>query len=416
MTATKPLNRADCEALDARDPLASLRDLYSLPEGVLYLDGNSLGPVPKTAPARIAQVIAAEWGEKLIKGWRECGWMELPFRIGDKIARLAGAAPGQVVAIDTTSVNLFKLLAGALKLRPERKTILSEVGNFPTDLYMAQGLTQLLGHGYQLRLVEKTEISDAIDGGTAVVMLTHVDFKTAEIHDMAAITARVHAKGALMLWDLCHSVGAVEVELDRHGADFAVGCGYKFLNGGPGAPAFLYVAKELQDRLAQPLSGWLGHADPFAFETHYRPAPGIARAICSTPAVLSLAALECGVDAMLGVDFKALRAKSMALTDLFIRLVDERLGRFGFAVASPRDAARRGSQVSIRHPDGYAIMQALIARGVIGDFRAPDFIRFGVAPSYLRYVDIWDAIDHLDAVMAERAFERAEYRERAAVT
>ena len=416
MRQNEPLARADLEALDARDALAPLRERFALPEGILYLDGNSLGALPKATAARVQEVIEEEWGKDLIKGWRERGWMALPFRVGEKIARLVGAGPGQVVAIDTTSINLFKLLAGALRLKPGRKTILSEVGNFPTDLYIAQGLTELLDSGYRLRLVEKHEIVGAIDGDVAVVSLTHVDFKTAEIHDMAALTARAQAKGALMLWDLCHSAGAVEVALDRCRADFAVGCGYKFLNGGPGAPAFLYVARRLQEALKQPLTGWLGHADPFAFEPHYRPAPGIARTVCSTPSVLALAALECGVDLMLAPDFAALSAKSTALTELFIRLVQERCGTFGFTLASPREAVRRASQVSLRHKDGYAIVQALIARGVIGDFRAPDYMRFGLAPLYLRYVDIWDAVEHLRAVMAEGAWQRAEFQSRAAVT
>ena len=266
MIQNAPLVRADLESLDARDALAPLRERFTLPEGILYLDGNSLGALPKATAARVAQVIEAEWGNDLIKGWRQHGWMALPSLVGEKIARLVGAAPGQVVAIDTTSINLFKLLAGALRLKPGRKTILSEAGNFPTDLYIAQGLAELLGSGYRLRLVEKDEIVDAIDGDVAVVSLTHVDFKTAEIHDMAGITARAQAKGALMLWDLCHSAGAVPVALDRSRADLAVGCGYKYLNGGPGAPAFLYVARRLQEALEQPLTGWLGHADPFAFE------------------------------------------------------------------------------------------------------------------------------------------------------
>ena len=416
MTKNALLRRADLAQLDARDPLAGLRESFALPEGVLYLDGNSLGALPKATAARLTQVIEAEWGKDLIKGWRAHGWMALPFRVGEKIARLVGAAPGQCVAIDTTSINLFKLLAAALRLRPGRKTILSEAGNFPTDLYIAEGLTGMLGQGYRLRLVAKEEIIAAIDDDVAVASLTHVDFKTAEIHDMRRITAQAHAQGALMLWDLCHSAGAVPVELDAAGADLAVGCGYKYLNGGPGAPAFLYVAHHLQEALRQPLSGWLGHADPFAFEGSYRPAAGIARTICSTPAVLGLAALECGVDAMLAVDFGVLRAKSIALTEHFIRLVEERCGAFGFELASPREAKRRGSQVSLRHRDGYAIAQALVAQGVIGDFRAPDILRFGFAASYLRYVNVWDAVEALKRVMEEGSWRQPEFAVRAAVT
>ena len=416
MIDAAPATRAELAVLDARDPLAAFRDEFALPDGLVYLDGNSLGALPKTTPVRVAQAIRDEWGKDLIKGWRQHGWMSLPLQIGDKIGGLIGAAPGQVVAADTTSINLFKLLAAALRLRPGRRVILSEDGNFPTDLYIAQGLAELLGAGYRLRLVEKRDIAGAIDADTAVATLTHVDFKTAEIHDMAGLTARAHAQGALMLWDLCHSAGAVAVELDRCDADLAVGCGYKYLNGGPGAPAFLYVAHRLQDGIRQPLSGWLGHADPFAFETVYRPAPGIQRTVCSTPAILSMVALECGVDLMLRAEMGRLCAKSQDLTALFIHLLEARCGAHGFAVASPRDPERRGSQVSVRHPEGYAIMQALIARGVVGDFRAPDFMRFGFAPLYLRYVDVWDAVEILREVMESKAWERPEYRTRAAVT
>lgn len=416
MIDAAPATRAELAVLDARDPLAAFRDEFALPDGLVYLDGNSLGALPKTTPVRVAQAIRDEWGKDLIKGWRQHGWMSLPLQIGDKIGGLIGAAPGQVVAVDTTSINLFKLLAAALRLRPGRRVILSEDGNFPTDLYIAQGLAELLGAGYRLRLVEKRDIAGAIDADTAVATLTHVDFKTAEIHNMAGLTARAHAQGALMLWDLCHSAGAVAVELDRCDADLAVGCGYKYLNGGPGAPAFLYVAHRLQDGIRQPLSGWLGHADPFAFETVYRPAPGIQRTVCSTPAILSMVALECGVDLMLRAEMGRLRAKSQALTALFIRLLEARCGAHGFAVATPRDPERRGSQVSVRHPEGYAIMQALIAHGVVGDFRAPDFMRFGFAPLYLRYVDVWDAVEILREVMESKAWERPEYRTRAAVT
>ena len=416
MIDAAPATRAELAVLDARDPLAAFRDEFALPDGLVYLDGNSLGALPKTTPVRIAQAIRDEWGKDLIKGWRQHGWMSLPLQIGDKIGGLIGAAPGQVVAADTTSINLFKLLAAALRLRPGRRVILSEDGNFPTDLYIAQGLAELLGAGYRLRLVEKRDIAGAIDADTAVATLTHVDFKTAEIHDMAGLTARAHAQGALMLWDLCHSAGAGAGELDRCDADLAVGCGYKYLNGGPGAPAFLYVAHRLQDGIRQPLSGWLGHADPFAFETVYRPAPGIQRTVCSTPAILSMVALECGVDLMLRAEMGRLCAKSQALTALFIHLLEARCGAHGFAVASPRDPERRGSQVSVRHPEGYAIMQALIARGVVGDFRAPDFMRFGFAPLYLRYVDVWDAVEILREVMESKAWERPEYRTRAAVT
>jgi kynureninase len=412
----EPPTRAALEALDATDPLARFHEEFLLPEGVIYLDGNSLGALPRATGPRLAELIAREWGEDLIRSWNKHGWIELPLRVGDKIGRLIGAAPGQVAVADSTSVNLFKLLAGALRLVPGRRVILSEEGNFPTDLYMAEGLAALLERGHRLETVAKHEIAAAIGPETALVMLTHVDFKSGEIHDMAALTRRAHEAGALMLWDLCHSAGALPVALDDCAADLAVGCGYKYLNGGPGAPAFLYVAERLQPLLCQPLTGWFGHAAPFAFEAGYRPAAGIARMLAGTPPILSLAALECGVDLLLEAEPGALRAKSMAMGDLFIRLVEARCAGHGLEVASPREAARRGSQVALRHAEGYPIMQALIARGVIGDFRAPDLMRFGFAPLYLRYAELWDAVEALRAIMAERAWEKPEFRRRAAVT
>jgi kynureninase len=337
-------------------------------------------------------------------------------RVGDKIARLIGAAPGEVVAADSTSINLFKVLSAALHLNPGRRVILSERDNFPTDLYMAQGLIAQLGGTHELKLVSGDEIVRAIDRDTAVVMLTHVNYRTGAMFDMNAITAAAHKAGALMLWDLAHSAGAVAVDLTAANADFAVGCGYKYLNGGPGAPAFVWVPKRHQPNFVQPLSGWLGHAAPFAFESGYRPAEGIARYICGTPPVLSLAALEIGVDGVLAADMAAIRRKSIALTELFMRLVEENCGGLGLTLASPRDPARRGSQVCFSHADGYPIMQALIARGVIGDFRAPDILRFGFAPLYVRHVDVWDAVAILKDVLASAAWDRPEFRRRAAVT
>ncbi len=411
-----PIDLAACEALDRADPLARHRDDFVLPEGVVYLDGNSLGALPKATTSRVARTLTQEWGQDLITSWNKVGWIDLPRRVGDKIAQLIGAAPGEVLVADSTSVNLFKILAAALALQPGRRTILSERGNFPSDLYMAEGLAELRGNGEKLRLVAATKIIRSIDDDTAIVLLTDVDYRTGRRHDMASITAAAHSKGALMVWDLAHSAGALPVDLGGCGADFAVGCGYKYLNGGPGAPAFLFVARRHHDGFTQPLSGWLGHAAPFAFESGYRPAPGIARALCGTPPILSLVALECGVDTLLAADIQAIHAKSMRMTDLFIALVEARCAGLGLSLATPRDARSRGSQVSFRHEHGYPVMQALIARGVIGDFRAPDILRFGFTPLYLRFVDVWRAVETLHDVLATRGWDEARFKTRAAVT
>ena len=415
MTIDQP-GRDELAALDAADPLAPFRTRFALPDGVIYLDGNSLGPLPRATAARVAEVIEAEWGRSLIGGWIRHGWMAAPRRVGDKIARLIGAAPGEVIVADSTSVNLFKALAAALELRPGRRTILTQQGNFPTDRYVADGLARLLGEGRRVRAVPADGLVGALDADTAVLMLTHVDYRTGAMHDLAGLTAAAHRAGALVIWDLAHSAGAVPVDLAAAGADLAVGCGYKYLNGGPGAPAFLHVAARHQDRLNPPIAGWLGHARPFDFAETYEPAPGIQRHLGGTPVVLGLAALEIGVDLMAEADPVALRAKSVALGQSFIALTEARCAGLGLALVSPRDPVRRGSQVGFAHPEGYAVMQALIARGVIGDFRAPDILRFGMTPLYLRHVDVWDAVEALRDVLATRAWDRPEYRTRAAVT
>lgn len=408
--------RTDLEALDRADALAPLRELFTLPEGVIYLDGNSLGALPKATPARVAEVVQREWGQGLIRSWNDAGWMATPARVGDKIAKLVGAASGSVMVADSTSVNLFKLLGAALAARPGRRVIVSERRNFPTDLYIAEGLAALLDQGHELRLVEPEGVAAAIGEDTAVVMLTHVNYHTGAMHDMAAITRAAHDKGALMLWDLAHSAGAVPVDLAGCDVDLAVGCGYKFLNGGPGAPAFLYVAPRLQEGMRYPLTGWLGHAAPFAFETGYRPGQGIARTMVGTPPVLSLAALEVGIDIALQAPMDQLRAKSVRQTTIFAELLEQVGAGQGFQLASPRDAARRGSQVCLTHGEAYAIMQALIVRGVIGDFRAPDILRFGITPLYTRYVDLFDAAEALRAVMAGGEWQAPEHQTRRAVT
>lgn len=420
----------DCRALDARDVLRPLRDHFVLPDGVIYLDGNSLGVLPKSAAARVAEVITREWGQDLIRAWNSAGWFNLPQRLGDRIASLVGAGPGEVVATDSTSVNLYKVLSAALSMAaedaPARKVIVSERSNFPTDLYIAEGLCR--ERGYQLQLVEPDEISAALTQDTAVLMLTHVNYRTGAMHDMAALTQAAHAAGVLVVWDLAHSAGAVPVDLQGANADFAIGCGYKYLNGGPGAPAFVWVHPRHTDRFRQPLSGWWGHAAPFEFTPDYRPAPGITRYLCGTQPILSLAALECGLDVFGAADalggMGALRAKSLALTDLFITLVEERCAGHGLGLATPREHAERGSQVCLSRSEGaYAIVQALIARGVIGDFRAgsgdgrhPDILRFGFTPLYIGFEDVWHAVEHLKQVLETAEWQHPEFNQKHAVT
>ena len=398
------------------DPLAPMRAQFHIPANTIYLDGNSLGPMPRRTPERVAKVVEEEWGEDLIRSWNKHGWMELPGRCGGKIAELLGAEANEVVVADSTSVNLFKLLAAALRLRPERRIILSDKGNFPTDLYVAQGLVDLLEKGHELKLVEPEEVSDAIDEQVAVVMLTQTDYRSGRIHDMNAVTAKAHAAGALMLWDLAHSAGAFPVDLREADADFAVGCGYKYLNGGPGAPAFLFVAERLQDQVRPPLSGWMGHEAPFLFDRDYRPAEGIVRNLCGTPAILSMSALDAGLDVIRSAGMAEIRKKSVRMTSLFIDLMESRCADFGFELFSPRDPDTRGSQVSFSHGQGYPIMAALIERGVIGDFRAPDILRFGFTPLYLRYSDIWDAVETLRDIMESGSWDQPKFHKRLAVT
>jgi kynureninase len=407
---------ADLEALDRDDPLRTLRDAFALPDGIVYLDGNSLGALPRETPARLQQVAARQWGEDLILGWTAHDWIGAPQRVGDKIARLIGAAAGEVVVTDSTSVNLFKLLAAACRLRPDRAVILSEAGNFPNDLYVAQGLQPLTDGRVRLELASSDRIEAAIDGRVAVVLLTHVHYKSAAVHDMARITAHAHAQGALTLWDLSHSAGAVPVDLNAAQADFAVGCGYKYLNGGPGAPAYLFVAQRHQAAAASPIAGWLGHARPFDFVDRYAPAPGIGRFLAGTHPILGIAALEVGVDLMLRADPQYRVDKSRALSDRFVALVESRCPGPELELASPRNAEARGGHVAFRHPQAYAVVQALIARGVIGDFRAPDLMRFGFAPLYNRYTDLWHAVEALRDVLQTAAWDRPALRRRGPVT
>lgn len=400
------------QALDAADPLRQFRDAFALPDGVVYLDGNSLGALPRRTPARIADVTAREWGEDLIRSWNCNDWITAPRRIGDKIAPLIGADAGEVSVGDSTSVNTFKLLAAALAARPGRSVIVSEPGNFPTDIYIADGI-RMLRPDVELRLVPRASIADSLGDDVAVLLLTHVHYKSAEMFDMTGITAKAQAAGALALWDLSHSAGAVEVDLNAANADLAVGCGYKYLNGGPGAPAFLFIAARHQAAISSPLTGWMGHAAPFDFSDVYVPASGIDRFLCGTPAILGLAALEAGIDLMREADGTARILKSRALSAYFIDLV---AARCPLPLASPRDAAMRGSHVSFRHAHGYEVCQALIARRVIGDFRAPDILRFGLAPLYNSFGDVWRAVDVLADIIASESWRDPKFAERARVT
>lgn len=393
---------------------ARTRALFHLPEGVVYLDGNSLGPLPVAAQERVARMLRDEWGELLIRGWNSAGWFVQPRRVGDRIGRLIGAPEGTVVMGDTLSIKVYQALASALELNPKRRVVLSDSGNFPSDLYMAQGLLASFGDRYELRIVEPEAVEGAIDDRVAVLMLTEVDYRTGRLHDMKPLTAKAKSAGALTIWDLAHTAGALPVDLTAADADFAVGCTYKYLNGGPGAPAFIYVAPRHFETARPALSGWMGHAAPFAFDLDYRPGAGIERMRVGTPPVIALTALDAALDAWEGGSMADVRARSIELIDLFIHEVETRCPEL--ELASPRDGTRRGSQVSFRHPEGYAIMQALIARGVIGDFRAPDSIRFGITPLYIGEVEIRKATAILEEIMGKRLWDRPEFRRKALVT
>lgn len=403
-------------ALDAADPLQSKRDLFHLPAGVIYLDGNSLGAAPKSAFVELEVAARQEWAEGLIRSWNTAGWFTLTDTLGDRVGRLIGAEPGETVVTDTTSINIFKALHAALALRPDRRTILAESDSFPTDLYIAEGVAASRA-GVELRLAtDNASLETMIGPDTAVVLVNHVDYRTGALRDMAELTARAHAAGAVVVWDLCHSVGIVPIDLNGDGADFAVGCTYKYLNGGPGAPAFIFAARRNHDHLVQPLSGWWAHTAPFAMENTYRPASGIRRLLCGTQPILSLRALKAALDVLDGVDLGLVRDKSLRLTQLFMDLVEPICREFGARIITPREDGRRGSQVAVRHEQAYAVVQALIARGVIGDFRAPDIMRFGFAPLYLRYQDVVDAVTALHDVLRSEAWRDPRFTTRALVT
>jgi len=399
--------------LDAADPLAFARERFELPDGIIYLDGNSLGALPKAAPAALAETAERQWGANLIASWNTHGWIDWPTRIAGKLAPIVGAKPNELLVADSTSVCLFKLLAAAVGARPGRTAILTQQHNFPTDLYIAQGLADLLG--LTLKSVPTEEVLRSINEDTAVVTLTHVDYRSAAFYNMRAVNHAAHAAGALVVWDLSHSAGAIEIDLDGTSSDLAVGCGYKYLNGGPGAPAFLYVAERLQEQLQSSLPGWMGHAEPFAFVDDYRPAEGIVKYLTGTPSILALAALEAGLDTFDGIAMSDVAEKSRQLSQLFIDEVEARCGG-EVRLASPRDPAARGSHVVFAHPQGYAVMQALIARGIVGDFRAPDLMRFGFAPLYNRFEEIVGAAEILAEVLDTREWDQPRFKARARVT
>jgi len=403
----------EAQQRDAADPIAFARERFRLPEGVIYLDGNSLGALPKAAPAALANTAERQWGDDLIASWNKHDWIDWPTRIAGKLAPIVGARRHELLIAESTSVSLFKLLAAAVRVRPDRKTILTQERNFPTDLYVAQGLAEMLG--LQVKAVAPDDVIGALDDDTAVVTLTHVDYRSAAFYDMGAVNEAAHAAGAVTVWDLSHSAGAVELDLNGAGCDLAVGCGYKYLNGGPGAPAFIYVAERLQAELRSPLQGWMGHAEPFAFVDDYRPAEGMAKFLTGTPSILALAALDAGLSTFDEIEMVSLTAKSRSLSQLFVDEVEARCGG-EVTLASPRDPTKRGSHVVFAHPEGYAIMQALIDRGVIGDFRAPDLMRFGFAPLYNNHVEMVRAAEILVDILATREWDQPRFKQRAKVT
>jgi len=407
--------REECIALDAKDELATIREEFTLDEREIYLDGNSLGPVSRSVRTRVEQVIDDEWGHGLVRSWNDAGWMAAPTRLGDRLARLIGAQPGEVLVADTLTILLAKLVGAALEQRPDRHVVLTDVANFHSDIYIIEAMCARAGRPITLKTIDRNTLDDELNDEVALVELTQVDYRTGEALDMKAITTKVHAAGALMLWDFAHSTGALPLDVTDAGVDFAVGCGYKYLNGGPGAPAFMYVRSSWQGSLANPLPGWLGHSRPFDFELDYEPASGMQAFVTSSPSMIALAALDGALDVFDRVTMDQVRAKSLALTDLFIELVEERLPGV-FEVVTPRDHVRRGSQVALRHPEGYGIIQAMIDHGVVGDFRAPDICRFGFTPLYLRFVDVYDAVDRLIDVITSEAHRDGKYAVRNAVT
>ncbi len=409
-----------CQQWDAEDELANLKSQFDLPQGVIYLDGNSLGAKPIKSMDCAQQVINQQWGTDLINSWNKAGWWDLPVRLGNKIGQLVGARENETVVTDTTSMNLFKVLATAIGIQqqhPTRKTIIAERDSFPTDLYMIEGFMALINQGYKLQLIDQPEdLPQYLDEQTAVVVLSHVNYRTGYLHDMAAVNQAAHAQGALIIWDLCHSIGAVPIDLNGSNSDFAIGCTYKYLNGGPGSPAMLWVHSRYQTAFNQPLSGWWGHAKPFAMDVSYTPADNVRRYLCGTQPIVSMSLVECGVDIFLQTDMQALRQKSLRLTDVLIQLLEQECAGYDLTLITPREHLHRGSHISVRHPHGYAIVQALIARGVIGDYREPEVIRLGVTPLYLSFCDIWQAVQHLKQVLVSQEWAQPQFQTRRQVT
>ena len=408
---------ADLKHLDKQDPLSKYREEFFLPKNTIYFDGNSLGPVPTKTIKNLNKTINEEWGKDLINSWNKANWINLPQALGDKIAPLLGAKSGEVVVVDSTSLNLFKVLTSALRLNKNRKKVVSESTNFPSDLYILEGVNGMLNNHYECQLIDDDiNFEKYIDSSTAVVMLSHINYKTGRISDMKKITDYAHQQGALVVWDLSHSVGVIPMDLHNIGVDFAVGCTYKHLNGGPGAPGFLYVHSDLIAIVSQPLSGWLGHSDPFAFEAKYTPANNINKFICGTPSILSYKAVESALDIFDEISLEQVREKSIQLSELFIKLIQQECGDFGFELFSPIDAALRGSQISYKHENAYPIMQSLISRGIIGDYREPNILRFGISPLYMRYEDVWSAIICLKNIMQSNEWDSSNFKIRNYVT
>ena len=419
-----PITRADCQQRDANDPLRKFRGEFLLTEGTIYLDGNSLGPRTNGSAERAQEVVADEWGTGLIGSWNSAGWWDLPAKLGEKVAGIVGGGAGSTVVTDTTSINLFKAASAALKMQaedsPHRRVILTQRENFPSDIYMLQGLAEQLDDGYEVRLVDDEEVTagfpTTMSDEVALVVLTHVNYRTGRLFDMGTTTSAIHSGGALVIWDLCHTAGALPIDLAGSGADMAIGCTYKFLNGGPGSPAFIWVAEALQNRFSQPLSGWWSHAQPFEMAPDYRPADGIRRYLTGTQGILSMSVAELGLDIHSRVDMEQIREKSLALSDLFIDLVDERLADHPVEVVTPREHAHRGSQVSITHPEGFAVMSALIERGIIGDYREPEVLRFGLTPLYIGFTEVWDTVEALRDILDNRLWDTPAHKVRGAVT